>query len=187
MRTSALSFAILGVCLIATLQQPAQAQNPRSWVASPPDGNDGNLCTRSSPCATFNRAQVQTNDGGEINCVDQGEYGRLRVTKSITIDCEAVQGRIVSTDPGSAILVRALVAPTSQVVVLRGLDISGVGIGGVGIGADNVAEVHIEKCVIHDFGLSGSGWGIVGGVIFNPTQQLFISDTVVRNNGTSSS
>ena len=170
---------VLAATLIFALPiAPAQAQNNRSWVAN--FGSDGNLCTEASPCATFGRALMQTNATGEINCLTQGDFGGggFEITQSVTIDCEGVQARVVDPSPaGTAI---TIIASTSDVVVLRGLDISGNGVDGTGISVGEAAAVHIEKCAIHDFGF---GWGIVSGPISIAHLELFVSDSVIENNG----
>jgi hypothetical protein len=97
-----LSLALILTTLFALQIAPAEAQNPRSWVAS---YGSGTSCSRSAPCANFETALGQTNAGGEINCVDQGDFSNggigLTIRRSITIDCEGVQGRfgsLVSSD-----------------------------------------------------------------------------------------
>jgi hypothetical protein len=138
------------------------------------------------PCDLFVTALAQTNPGGEINCVDQADYGltspTLVITKSITIDCEGVQGRFGL--PGFAIKISA---SATDIVVLRGLDINGSGVGQIGINIDGGAAVHIEKCTIRNFVFGGSGWGIVDEPKPNTVSELFVSDTVLENNGAASS
>jgi hypothetical protein len=177
-----LSLAPMLAVLLALSAVPAQAQNARSWVAS--NGNDGNNCSRSSPCATFLAALAATNAGGEINCVDQGEFGgAFSITMSVTIDCESVQGRL-ATPVGIAILVQAA---ATDVVVLRGLDISGAGTARIGIRINGGAALHIERCVIHDFASNSFGWGILSNPSSNNASELFVSDAVLENNGAASS
>ncbi|MBV8568762.1 MAG: hypothetical protein JO273_25245 [Methylobacteriaceae bacterium] len=187
MRKIALSLVVFGALAALVMPQASLAQNARSWVAS--NGVDGNPCTLAQPCASFHRAIAQTNDGGEINCVDQGEFGNglnLVISKSLTIDCEGVQGRISITTGIDAIDVTG---PSDSVVVtLRGLDISGNGVGSNGIFFDTGAALHVEKCVIHGFAAGLTGWGIaMSPADTMTTLELFVSDTVVTNNGTSSS
>ncbi|MBV9704771.1 MAG: right-handed parallel beta-helix repeat-containing protein [Methylobacteriaceae bacterium] len=171
----------------AALPQAANAQNDRSWVAGA--GLDGNPCTRSQPCATFTRALAQTNAGGEINCVDQGDFGggvQVTITKSVTIDCEGVQGRVTLNAQVDAFAVEA---GATDVVVLRGLDIDGTGTGLAGIGFSGGAALHVENCVIHDFAapaFNNSGWGIFVLTSGNMTAELFVSDTVLVHNGAAS-
>src|SRR5882757_6079617 len=71
---------------------PACAQATRTWVAGV--GNDGNTCTRTSPCLTFARALTQTAARGEINCIDSGSFGTVVIGKSVTINCEGAIGGV---------------------------------------------------------------------------------------------
>jgi hypothetical protein len=62
------------------------------------------------------------------------------------------------------------------VVTLRGLDINGIGTGLNGIRFLAGAALHVEHCMIYGFTQNG--------IDFNPSgaSQLFVSDTVIRNN-----
>jgi hypothetical protein len=175
-------FAFLVTALFALPVTSAQAQNARSWVSS--IGSDSNNCSRLSPCTTFSHALSQTNAGGEINCADQGDFGgtQLLITKSITIDCEGGQGRFGYAVVGSVAI--DVNASSTDVVVLRGLDIDGNGISSIGIEFARGADLHVEKCVIHDFASNNFGWGIMADPFANSISQLFVSDTVLENNGT---
>jgi hypothetical protein len=178
-----MSLALTLTTLFALPATPAQALNNRSWVSSTGSGTN---CTRAAPCADFQTALGQTNAHGEINCVDQGDFGGgtfLLITKSITIDCEGVQGRFGGASAGTAIGVNA---SSADVVVLRGLDIEGNGVAAFGIQFAGGAALHVEKCVIRNF--NGSpGWGIEALSEGNAISELFLSDTVLENNGTASS
>ena len=66
------------------LAHPVMAQNYRSWVSN--GGKDQNDCTIDHPCKTFQRAHDQTFDAGEVDVLDPGDYGTLKVNRSITID-----------------------------------------------------------------------------------------------------
>ncbi|MBV9222112.1 MAG: hypothetical protein JOY94_22055 [Methylobacteriaceae bacterium] len=188
MKKIALSIAALAALLALSLPGAARAQNVRSWVAS--TGNDGNPCTRASPCATFSQALSVTNAGGEINCADEGEFsngGELSIAKSITIDCDGVTGHMVTT-AGGAIAI-AVTAATTDRVVLRGLDISGNGVGVAGIFVNSAGALQVEKCVVHDFSNPDPArvpYGIVAATINAAPLEFFVSDTTVMNNGNSS-
>ena len=65
--------AIVACAAVLAFQAPARAQNLHSWVAS--NGNNANDCSRASPCASFQGAYSKTNAGGEITCVDSGDFG----------------------------------------------------------------------------------------------------------------
>ncbi|MBV9219078.1 MAG: right-handed parallel beta-helix repeat-containing protein [Methylobacteriaceae bacterium] len=193
MQKLALSLAVALMMLVVPRLSSAHAENLRSWVAS---YGSGTACTRAAPCADFVTALAATAPGGEINCVDQGDFSsptsQLLIEKSITIDCEGVQGRLNLAGSGGAVI--DVVASPTDVVTLRGLDIGGTGSGfpAYGIFFGGGGALHIEKCVIHDITSSGQGWGIVASTgnnngQFNETAaELFVSDTVLENNGTAS-
>src|SRR4051812_42038882 len=71
---------------------PVQAQNFRSAVSR--TGSDTNSCALTSPCASFSGAFAKTIAGGEINCVDTGDFGPVVITKAMTIDCIGPGGYI---------------------------------------------------------------------------------------------
>src|SRR5947209_11059218 len=100
---------ILGFLLSAPVAQAI----PRTFVSGT---GSGTTCTRTTPCATFQAAHDATDAGGEVNCVDAGEFGAVTVTKSITIDCTGTVGTVATTTPSISI------NAAGAVVRLRGLD-----------------------------------------------------------------
>src|SRR5262245_55475231 len=98
--------ALVAVYLSAT---PSEAL-PNTFVAS---NGTGSTCSRVAPCADFQTAHNATNDGGDITCVDAGNYAPaggfdLFITKSITIDCGGTAGMYVFSSmniTGSGIVV----------------------------------------------------------------------------------
>src|SRR5256884_8606878 len=62
----------------------AQAQATRTWVSGV--GDDLNPCSRTAPCKTFAGAISKTFINGEIDCLDEGGFGAVTITKSITIE-----------------------------------------------------------------------------------------------------
>jgi hypothetical protein len=152
---------------------PAFAQATRTWVSGV--GDDVNPCSRTAPCKTFAGAISKTAAGGEINCLDPGGFGAVTINKSLTIDCHFTEGGVLAA--GNGIVVNAL---STDVVVLRGLDIFGVNPPSNGVRVLVAAAVHIEDCVIRRFNASGSY-----GVSFQPSgaTKLYISDTTISENG----
>ena len=159
-----------------------QAQNSRSWVAS--NGNDGNNCLRANPCLTFNGALAKTNPGGEINVVDSGDYGAgALIDKSIVIqnDGAGTAGALaVSLVSGFTI------SGAGIVVTLRGLTINAVSFG-AGVGGVKFLSglaLHVENCTVRNY--TGND---AFGINFTPggsgISRLFVSDTVVSRNGSS--
>lgn len=168
---------ILAVIVVAVLSAlPADAQATRTWVSGV--GDDANPCSRTAPCKTFAGAISKTAGGGEIDALDPGGFGAVTITKSITIAAVGVTaGVLVSGTNG--IVVNA--APT-DVVTLRGLDIEGLGTGLDGIHFIQGGALHVENCTIENFAQKG--------IAFLPASagaQLFVLDTIIRNNTTLSS
>ena len=154
---------------------PAYAQATRSWVSGV--GNDGNTCTRTSPCLTFARALTQTVAGGEIDCLDSGGFGTVNIGKSVTINCEGAIGGVQAG--GGAVGINVNVTQ-SDVVYLRGLDIQGTTNGASGISVVQAGVLHVEHCLIHNF-----HFGAASGIVVAATGQsrLFVSNSFITDNG----
>src|SRR5881392_3413050 len=76
-------FFILAIfCLSFSVAVEAQAT--RTWVSGV--GDDVNPCSRTAPCKTFAGAISKTFINGEIDCLDEGGFGTVTITKSMTID-----------------------------------------------------------------------------------------------------
>jgi hypothetical protein len=169
---------------MAFIASPASAQANRTWVSGV--GDDLNPCSRTAPCKTFAGAISKTAAGGEINCLDPGGYGAVTATKSITIDCEDTQGSILAASTTGV-----LVNTAGVVVTLRGLSINGgtPALAGLhGVRFLQGASLTILDCVIFDFLSAAANSG--NGVNFSPStanSELVIRDTVINNNGGSTS
>jgi len=166
---------LLAVSLIATCA--AHGQATRTWVSGV--GDDANPCSRTAPCKTFAGAISKTAAGGEIDNLDEGGFGALTITKSITIDGGDGQVASILVVGTNGITVAA---GTSDVVTLRNISFQGIhGSGLNGIQLNSAGALHIERCAI--FGFSGSG------IAITPTSQpangtqVFIEDTVSQDNG----
>jgi hypothetical protein len=169
--------AFVVLVLFVCLGSAAQAQATRTWVSGV--GDDANPCSRTAPCKTFAGAISKTATGGEINVLDPGGFGAVTITKSITISSEGFEaGVLVSGTNGIVIS-----ATSSSVVILRGLDIEGLGTGLSGVKVLGVGTLHIEKCTVEGF-RGGTAIGIDVEPTLAGTEQIFIKDTIVRNNGT---
>jgi hypothetical protein len=156
---------------------PAQAQATRTWVSGV--GDDANPCSRTAPCKTFAGAISKTAVSGEIDCLDPGGFGGITITKAITLNCTATLGSIlVAGTPGISIS-----AGTSDIVVIRGLQLQGLGPTGgapgtVGIQINSAATVSIESSVITQFSQQGIRDGRTAG-----GTKLLIKDTLISHNG----
>lgn len=159
---------------------PAGAQASRTWVSGV--GDDANPCSRTAPCKTFAGAISKTAAGGEISVLDPGGFGAVTITKSISIIAEGAEGGLLVSGTNGIVIN----AGASDVVHLRGLIIEGVGTGLNGIRFLAGAALHVENCLITDFRAGSAGNG--HGISFQPggSSELYVSDTVIGNNGTGS-
>ena len=171
--TRSLSIACLSVATALTVPSVANAQATRTWVSGV--GDDVNPCSRTAPCKTFAGAISKTAAGGEINCLDPAGYGAVTITKSMTIDCHFTEGGVLAS--GNGIVVNAA---STDVIILRGLDIFGVNPPTHGVRILVAKAVHIEDCTIRQFNASGSF-----GVSFQPSgaTTLFVNNSYIVNNG----
>lgn len=160
---------VAGVFL-SLLSVGAQAQATRTWVSGV--GDDANPCSRTAPCKTFAGAISKTAAAGEINIIDPGGFGAVTITKSITIAAEGfTAGVLVSGTNGIVIN-----AASTDVVILKGLDIEGLGTGLHGISILSAAAVHVEDCRIHNFTQRGINF------VPTTTSTLYVRNTVIRDN-----
>lgn len=165
--SAALAIAIIVFC------SPASAQATRTWVSGV--GDDVNPCSRTAPCKTFAGAISKTAAGGEISVLDPGGFGAVTITKAISLtnDGAGEAGILVAGTNGITVS-----AGASDIVNVRGLVIDSSG-GLSGIRLNSGAALNIENCVIKNF--SGAGVGIT--FTPNAASQLFVSDTILSNNG----
>ena len=163
----------LALFFVAT---PAQAQAIRTWVSGV--GDDANPCSRTAPCKTFAGAISKTAAGGEINCLDPGGFGGVTITKAMTISCEIGTGGVLVAGTNGI----TVSAATTDVIVLNGLDIQGTGTGLTGISIAQAAAVHVQHCRIANF-RSGAATGIVFAPPAGTTGELFVSDSIISENG----
>jgi hypothetical protein len=166
----------VGLLMPLFVSVTAHAQATRTWVSGV--GDDVNPCSRTAPCKTFAGAISKTAAGGEISVLDPGGFGAVTITKSISIVSDGGSGEAGVLASGvNGITINA---GPADVVNLRGLVIDGAGVtqGLIGIRFLAGSTLHVQNCVIKNF---------VGtaGIAFTPnsTAQLYVSDTVITNNG----
>jgi hypothetical protein len=157
---------------------PAHAQ---FWVAS---FGSGTTCSRTLPCLTFQVAHDHAAAGGVIKCVDSADFGPVLINKSITIDCTGTDAVINVPDLVNAMNVAVQISTFGVAVTLRKLNINGRGIGTSGILFTGGSALHVENCRISDF---RSTFEFPAGIDFHPgpndTAKLYVSDSVIDNNG----
>jgi len=69
---SSVLIALVGAMFWALAAMPANAQATRTFVSG--TGDDANPCSRIAPCLTFAMTLPKTAVGGEIDCLDPGEF-----------------------------------------------------------------------------------------------------------------
>jgi hypothetical protein len=172
-RSVFLTALVSSLWIVLGLATPAHSQASRTWVSGV--GDDANPCSRTAPCKTFAGAISKTAVNGEINCLDPGGFGALTITKSITIDCAGTLGSILAPSTNGI-----NVNGAGVVVAIRNVTISGVNSGFVGINFVQGATLHVENVVIRGF-RSGSAIGLR--VAFGTAAELYVTDTIISNNG----
>src|SRR4051812_1422269 len=129
----------------------AFAQATRTWVSGV--GDDVNPCSRTAPCKTFAGAISKTAAGGEIDALDDGGFGTLTITKSLTIDGGGHIASVLGSGTNGIVVNDSLsVAPGTAVVTLRNIAINGAGTtsGIVGVRMFSGAALILEN--VHVFG-----------------------------------
>ncbi len=171
MKTSVLSALIGAGCLLLANAEPAGAQLARTWVSGL--GDDANDCSRATPCRSFSGAHGKTTAGGQISCVDPiNNTTTTAISKSITIDC----GGFPAAVPGIT------VNGADIIVIIRNLTIAGASTGLVGINFVNGTDLYVHNVVIKDFN-SGAAQGIRFAPTAGALSRLFVSDSLITNNG----
>jgi len=181
MRNIMLSCTALAALAIAGLAtgDAAIAAPAKVWVSS--FGTDSGTCGAiTAQCRTFQQAHDNVASGGEIGVSTAGDYVPLTINQSINITNDGAGEAGVQVSAGhSGLTISAL---AGDMVSLHGLTIDGQGIGAQGIRITTASAVHIQNCVIRNFEASpGNGVGIFlspGG-----NTQMFVSDTIIFNNG----
>src|SRR5580700_10323012 len=122
------SWLLATILVAGAMIAPAHAQATRTWISGV--GDDANPCSRTAPCKTWAGAISKTAAGGEMDNLDEGGFGALTITKSITIDGGGanIASSLVSGTAGMTI-----VAAANDVVILRNLQFDGILGNGTGI------------------------------------------------------
>jgi hypothetical protein len=161
----------------------ASAQASRTWVSGV--GDDVNPCSRTAPCKTFAGAISKTAVNGEINCLDNGGFGAVTITKSISLDCREQIGSILYSGTNGVNIAFDSFAATDirKTVNLRGLMFQGFDSGIVGIrifGAGTGSLVNVEDCL-----LNGNFASTAAGIADQRTSggTLTVVKTTIRNMG----
>lgn len=165
------SIMLAAACWALTIG-PASALNVRTFVAS--TGADTGGCTRAAPCRSFAYAVTQTADGGELDVLDTGGFGVVKITRSISIVNEGNIASIAVPAGGTGIVVEG---PATMRVHLRGLTVEGAGVGDGGILFVSGASLEVQRCVIRNF----AGYGVFARTP-NPSA-IAVANSLISDNG----
>jgi hypothetical protein len=149
----------------------AHAQNAVSYIAT--TGSDiGRGCSNSTTdaCRSAGPAIFNTNDGGQIVCVDSGDFrspggGAIVVSKSLTIDCAGT----------SAILHPLSISTAGVVLTVRNVTILPTNGSGDALFFAGGAALIVENCAFRNHTLSGIRF------IPSTASQLFVKDSAIDN------
>jgi hypothetical protein len=180
------ALALLSAIILALGAVPADAAGSpnRTWVSG--SGADSGTCPITAPCASFAYALSQTNPGGEIDCLNAGDFSGsivtgsyLTITQSVSIVCDGVSnGGILATGSGIAV---SIGGPSAIVVYLSGLNLNGdAGGGSIGLNVQGQSTVYIVHCTIQGF----NGSGILLDSFSEDPVRVVIKDSIIVNNGT---
>jgi hypothetical protein len=148
------------VLALAAAIVPAHAI-PTTFVSG---AGSGTACTRTAPCASFANAHNATDAGGQIICLDAGDFLGASITKTITIDCSGTLGAVSSN---------FIINAPGATVRLRGLSIQATSSSAAAVFLMDGAALYVENCKF------SSGTGFVG-IQFSPqngTAKLFVSNS----------
>lgn len=167
----------LGMLLVIALSAgTAQATAQRTFVAT--YGSDTNSCSLALPCRAFAAAIAQTSPGGEVIVLNSGGYGPVTITQSVSIISPpgVYAGISVTSTPGNGV---TIAAGASDIVILRGLTLTGPGVpygesGNDGIDVQSAGVVHVEGVIVTAFRSNGLSVFTAG--------ELYVSDSIFRGN-----
>jgi hypothetical protein len=155
--------------LVILFASGASGQAQRTFISGL--GNDGNPCSRTSPCRTFGQAIMGTNAGGEVIVLDSAGYGPVNINKSISIIASPGAYAGISVFSGAGLIVNA---GANDTVILRGLTVNSQG-GDNGIQFNSSGTLQVENCVVNGF-VGGNG------LLSTAGGKLAVKDSIFRSN-----
>lgn len=184
----------LATALTVALCAPAARAASQTFVSSA--GSDGNACTYSAPCATFQSAYNVTDAGGRIDALTAGNFGPVFVAKSMTIDGHGLASIVqtyqaVVVDPpgsGTAVVIRGITIEGCQIPIAVGGQVHAVidhvridpGSASVGI----TVMIDGPSVDIRDTVIEGSGTGVSGGmtgILANAAATMTLNNVEIHN------
>jgi Right handed beta helix region len=172
------AFALMSAIILVLSAIPADAQPyNRTFVSG--TGSNSSMCgTRTAPCATFQAALANTASGGEVDCLDAGEFSNdttVTVSKSLSIICDGFSNGGILNTADNGIIINA---PSNARVYLSGLALlGGAAALGSGVVVQSASAVYIVHCSIRQF----ISYGVYVNSSTNPTRVIIKDSIIVRN------
>ncbi|WP_036283068.1 hypothetical protein [Methylocystis sp. ATCC 49242] len=151
---------LAALAAVSTLAaSPAFAHSPQVFVSG--KGADSAGCgTTAAPCRTFQYAHDSAvTPGGMIAVMDSGDYGPVRITKSVSIVNNGAG--VAAIGPNAQLSSIEVAAGADGKVVLRGLTVDGGKTGFLGLRIVSARALDVSKCGFRNF--LGSGMAYEGG------------------------
>jgi hypothetical protein len=166
-------FTLLAVLVGLLPAAPAQALAARTFVSAA--GSDSNNCINvATPCRHLAAAYAATAPNGEIYVLDPANYGSLIITGPVSIEGHG-WASIAPAANSAAIIVRANAGDKINII---GVVLDGAGAANSnGIVFNGGGSLTVRDSVIRNFVNVGIGFTP------NVSSQLFVSNTVVSDNG----
>jgi Periplasmic copper-binding protein (NosD) len=137
----------------------------------------GSACTKAQPCTSMLTAVGVAGAGGEVICLDKGDYGNPAIIGfTITISC----GDGLWESAGAAIQINP---PAGADVVIEGLVSDRLAFGGPNLYFNGQGALHLRRVRIGN----ATNLGPTHAVHFQPSgpAKLFVTDSDFYNTGTS--
>jgi pectate lyase len=176
--------ALLAVMVaFAATASPAFGQATRTWVSGV--GDDANPCSRTAPCKTFAGAISRTAVDGIIDAMDDGGFGAVTITKSITIDGGSHIAGLLASGGINGVNINIPATDPYRRVVLRNLSIEGMGttlgLNGVNITGNGAQTVELENVRVAHF--SRHGIFVTPNAAFPSQLNMLLNNVVVVDTG----
>lgn len=162
---------LAAVCGLLATAAPVWAAAAETWVSG--TGSNEGTCPFTAPCRTFAFAHGVTNNGGSINVLSSGNFGPVKINRSISIVADGVAAVINTGLPGGAAII--VEAAADRIVSLRGLTIDLHGTANTGISFVSGAALHVQNCVIRR-SINGIGFFPASG-----TSELTVADSAIAD------
>jgi len=166
MRKIAITSVVLAAFGVFALPpSPAHAVNYETWVSGTGSDTSNTCGSQATPCREIRTALTNTVSGGTIHVLP-GAYLAFIVNQGISIIADQGIASITNStvSAGDSFAAIYINAPSSDVVLIRGMTVNQADLGNVGIAFNSGAALDLENCT-----LRGSGFYVPASLYFRPT------------------